>query len=251
MNVPIRHVAAVLAASVLAIAAPAPAQAPLTVASPDSRNGGAGWHPRRATSSTVCVATARWLILPSVLGIRVSRGAGVAGQPPHYRLDRASAYEDVDPAMGRGVARAGPSQRAARVTSPRRRRRGGNSTSCSARSTTASGSATTCRRSRTWATFEIQDELTEFVAGRRRQVVVDPVEPAAPGPLGDAVLVVAGERDRQRANAAHDGDARRQDGPRDPRGESRRLRADEHPRAAGWRTARFMRRWRRGPTASR
>jgi alpha-glucosidase len=73
MNVPIRHVAAVLAASVLAISAPAPAQAPLTVASPDSRTA-VQVEIRDGHLVYSVTRDRRALILPSMLGFEF-RGA--------------------------------------------------------------------------------------------------------------------------------------------------------------------------------
>ena len=86
---------------------------------------------------------------------------------------------------------------------------------------------------------------------RQRARLVDPVEPAAARPLGDALLVGAGEHARQRADAAHDGDAGRPHVHRDPRGEPRRLRADVPRGPAHGEPHAARRRWRRWPTASR
>src|SRR5207253_1136378 len=80
---------------------------------------------------------------------------------------------------------------------------------------------------------------------------VDPLEPSAARPLGDAVLVLSGQRARQRADTAHDGDAGRPHVYRHSRGESGRLRADVLERAAhavsyAARGAGSLRRWDQG-----
>ena len=54
--------------------------------------------------------------------------------------------------------------------------------------------------------------------GRQRPGLVDPVQLAPDGSLGDALLVGPGEPARQRADAAHHGDARRPHLHGDPRG---------------------------------
>jgi hypothetical protein len=93
MNVPVRHVAAFLAASVLVIAAPAAAQAPLTVASPDSRTA-VHVEIREGHRAQRDARPAR--IDPAVdAGFRVSRRAELRAVSHHRHVDATTTAPDA------------------------------------------------------------------------------------------------------------------------------------------------------------
>ena len=114
----------------------------------------------------------------------------------------------VDPAVGRGGAGARPPQRAGRLGARRPRRRAGGSRCGSARSTTASASATSSPSSPASARSRSRDELTEFALADNARAWWIPSN----WPRKDRSEMLyssgPGEPARQRADAAHDGDAR-------------------------------------------
>ena len=161
MNVLNRHVAAVLAAAVSVIAAPALAQAPLTVASPDSRT---AVHVEIRGGHLVYSVTRdrRALLLPSMLGFEF-RGAPTLRDGLRITgTRRVDLRRDVDAAVGRGRSRARSPQRAAGRRSSRRRLPAGSSTFVVRAFNDGIGFRYEVPAQPALGDFEISDELTEF-----------------------------------------------------------------------------------------
>src|SRR5881628_1936358 len=149
--------------------------------------------------------------------------------PANARYGQADGRRDLDAAMGRGSPGEGSPQRVAG-----RRRRDGVAR------TTLYGHLPGLQRRhrlplrvpRAAGTGRLRHyrRAHRVRPGGRCPRLVDPVEPAAARSLRDAVLVLPRERDRQRANAAHNGNPRRPHLHRHPRGEPGGLRQDEPAR---------------------
>ncbi len=162
-------------------------------------------------------------------GLRVPRRPAAARRLPDHRHDPPVARRMVDPAVGRGGPRARPSQRAGG------RGRGGRGAQPAIH---PSGARLRRRRgiplrvSRATRPGRVPDQrgAHRVRPGGQRADLVDPVELRPEGPLGDALLLRTGQRPGQRADPAHDADARRADLPGDPRGEPGGLRPDVSPR---------------------
>ena len=177
----------------LASRSPHPLHAQVRVASPDGRTE-VTVEVRDGRLTYSLARDGRPLILPSALGFEFRGRAAAARRPPHHRHHAAVTRRVVDPAVGRGVAGARPPQRAGRRGGGDARRPAASSSSGCAPSTTASASATSCRNSRVSATSAITRRADRVRPGRQRACLVDPLQLGAQGPLGDALLLGAGER---------------------------------------------------------
>ena len=183
-----------------------PLAAQVRVASPDGRNQ-VTVEIREGRLTYSLTRDGRPLILPSRLGFEFRGRAAAARRAPDHRHHAAVARRVVDAALGRGGPGARPPQRAG----------GGGGGDRGVRPAVHPARARLRRRhrlplraARAAGAGRLRDQrrADRVRSGRQRARLVDSLQLAPDGPLGDALLVRAGERARQRADAAHHGDSR-------------------------------------------